>query len=543
MLVSESVNEKQAEGGGRSREEIIFDLLVLLICLASFCCSWVESMVNVDNMHWGWAYLTALDVKRGAIPHAEVLIAYGYLYTLIQSIALCLFGERLISLGIITGIFYALSLFLSYRIFMRFMQRKLAFMAVLLMFLVHPYIIYPASNYMMYTFELLALIFFIKYPEKKYYGFLAGLSLGLSVLCRYSSFVAVVPPFIILLCWQYLYERKTVKTKAVAEKIFLMSMGFFLPLLIFMIYLALNSALGNFIRQNEVFVKFIGQGNDIKTYLNFLACIFQIEESLASDFRGKMFTVVLFICLWVMTKSFMAKLKSGVTSTRLFDENVFMVCIVAVFNYLNAVHIYETYRLANGASLGFGACIFVLGNCFKHSGKVMKSILVIIFLVVLWVLSSTLLFEKTTSAYYPWKKEILFGKGLENKKIKIFKGKLLSKACNDFYQGVYDVLKPFENKIYVLNYTWDSVAAAINDLPRVQISPYDAVGVDDLSKQEKLIEGRKAVILSYKKLDFPGYTTIFVKQWPGEIPWLGGGYLFVAVPEELSAKKPNIGPK
>ena len=537
MLVSDSVHERKALGDDRGRRQIVFDLLALLICLASLGCSWVESMVNVDNMHWGWAYLTALDVKRGAIPHAEVLIAYGYLYTFIQSIALRLFGERLISIGIITGLFYASSLFLSYRIFIRFMSRPLALAAELLMFLVHPYMIYPASNYMMYTFELLALIFFIRYSEKKYYGFLAGLFLGLSVLCRYSSVVAVVPPFIVLLCRQYFHERKTLATKAVAEKIRLVSAGFVLPLLIFMIYLALNSALDDFVRQNEVIVKFIGRGNDIRTYLNFLACVFQVEESLASDFRGKLFTVVLFICLWGIAKSLMAEFKHGATETLLFDETVFAVCVVAVFNYLNAVHVYETYRLANGASLGFGACIFVLNGCFERSGKVVKSILVAILLVVLWGLSSTLLFQKTTSAYYPWNKEILFGKGIENNKIKIFKGKLLSKACNDFYQEVFDVLKPFENKFYVLNYTWDSVAAAINDLPRVQISPYDAVGVDDLSKQEKLIEEKRAVVLSYKKLDFPGYKIIFAKQWPDEIPWLGGGFLFVSVPQEPSGER------
>jgi len=540
MLVSESVNKKPAVFGGPSRDKIaLYDLLVLLICLASFCCSWVESMVNVDNMHWGWAYITALDVKRGALPHAEVLISYGYLYTLLQSIALNLFGERLISLGIIAGIFYSLSLLLAYRIFIRFLQRKLAFIAVLLMFLVHPYIIYPASNYMMFTFELLALIFFIKYSEKKYYGFLAGLFLSLSVLCRYSSFIAVVPPFIFLLGWQYFNERKTAKIQSIVEKIRLMSLGFVLPLLIFMIYLALNSALDDFVRQNEIFVKFIGRGNDIRTYLNFLACIFQIEDSLASDFRGKMFTVVLLVCLWVMAKPLIAKFKSRANNSVLFNETVFTVCVVAVFNYLNAVHVYETYRLANGASLGLGACIFVLSGCFEHSVKVVKYIMIIVFLAILWLLSSTLFFEKTTSAYYPWKKEILFGKGVENRNIKIFKGKLLSKACSDFYQEVFDILKPFEKNFYVLNYTWDSVAAAINDLPRVQISPYDAVGVDDLSKQERLIGERKAVILAYKKLDFPGYTTIFARQWPDEIPWLGGGYLFISVPEEWSAQKPS----
>jgi hypothetical protein len=56
-------------------------------------------------------------------------------------------------------------------------------------------------------------------------------------------------------------------------------------------------------------------------------------------------------------------------------------------------------------------------------------------------------------------------------------------------------------------------------------------GVDDISKQVKLINEHKAVILSFRKVDFPGYMMIFAKQWPEEIPWFGGGHLFIYAPQ------------
>src|SRR2546429_1695685 len=102
----------------RIRNGLIFDTLVFLICCLSFVFSWIESSINEDSHHWGFMYAQALDIKRGLIPHKDTLIAYGYLTTWIQSISLSLFGERLISIGIITGVFYSLSLFLSYRIFL-----------------------------------------------------------------------------------------------------------------------------------------------------------------------------------------------------------------------------------------------------------------------------------------------------------------------------------------------------------------------------------------------------------------------------------------
>ncbi|MDI6743113.1 MAG: hypothetical protein QMD11_10305, partial [Smithella sp.] len=85
---------------------------------------------------------------------------------------------------------------------------------------------------------------------------------------------------------------------------------------------------------------------------------------------------------------------------------------------------------------------------------------------------------------------------------------------------------------YILNYSDDCVAFILNDLPRVQTAPIHIPWLDDISKQTRLIEEKKVVILSYKKIEFPGYEVIFAKKWPEEIPWLGGGVLFISAPTQ-----------
>ncbi|HPR15688.1 MAG TPA: hypothetical protein PLW58_06795, partial [Smithella sp.] len=130
---------------------------------------------------------------------------------------------------------------------------------------------------------------------------------------------------------------------------------------------------------------------------------------------------------------------------------------------------------------------------------------------------------------------VLFGRGIQNSSVPILKGKILTKEYNSFYEEVFDVIKPYKKCCYIVNYTRDVVAFVMNDLPRVQISPVPIHGVDNISRQVKSIEEKKAVILSFKKLDIPGYLTIFAKPWPVEIPWMGGGYLFVFAPERLTA--------
>ncbi|PKN51100.1 MAG: hypothetical protein CVU55_13265 [Deltaproteobacteria bacterium HGW-Deltaproteobacteria-13] len=512
-------------GGGR-----VFDLLVIFICLASFGCSLIESIVNIDNLHWGWQYIAALDLKRGAIPHSEVLIFYGYIQVWIQSVALILFGEKLMSVGIITGMFYSLTLFLSFRVFLRFMQKHLAFISVLLIFLIHPYIIYPFPNYFAYTFQLLALIFFMRYSQNHYNGFAAGFFLCLSVLSRYSSVIAILPPFIILLCWDFFTAAG--ERKGVIKKIGIVSCGFFIPLALFVMYLVMNSALDDFLYQNKMLINIMGRVGSVETYLNFLASIFQVVPSSASDFRGRLFTLILIVCLFIIVREAVRRISGSVVQSAYARYEIMAVCLVTIFGYLNSVHVYETFRLVNGASLGVGLCVLVFYNIFIKAGRPLKYFMTFLMVLLFLFLSSSLFFKVTSSSYYPWRMDVLLHSGVTNHTIGIFKNKILTPEYNNFYQEAFDAIEPYKKSCYIINYTRDCVALIMNDLPRIQIAAVNFPWLDDPVKQAKLIDEHKAVILSYKPLDLPGYTKIFKKIWPDEIPWLGGGCLFIYAPTQ-----------
>lgn len=511
----------------------VFDLLVIFVCVAGFGCSWIESMVNYDSFHWGYLFGPALDLKRGAIPHSETFIGYGYVPVWISSVALNIFGERLMSIGMITGLFYSLTLLLSYLVFIRFLKKSLAFLSVLLIFLIHPYMIYPGGNYFAYTFLLAALIFFLRYPENPYNGFLAGFFLCVSVLSRYSSLIAVLPPFAILLCWEFFTAKGSVKP--VVKKIGLVSAGFFIPLVLFFTYLAVNSALDDFFYQNQMMAKLWGRLDDANTYLNFLAFIFQIDTSrYAYDFRGRIFSLILGVCLFVIIREIIRKVSAVSVKSGSAGYDVIAVCLVAVFGFLNSVHVYETFRLVNGVSVGVGVCTLVFYNSFIKAAGPLKCLMVFLSILMFLFLSSSLFFKTTTSAYFPWNKDVLSGRGVTNNTIGIFKGKLLTREYNDFYQGVYDAVAPFKKTCYIINYTNDGVAFLINDLPRVQMVPNYHPWFEDLDKQARLIDRHEAVILSYKRLDLPGYKEIFAKNWPEEIPWLSGGCLFIYAPRRYA---------
>ncbi|MEB3333792.1 MAG: hypothetical protein VKP70_02285, partial [Cyanobacteriota bacterium] len=59
-------------------------------------------------------YGNAADFSRGMVPYKEFFVQYGLLTTLIHSIGLKLFGNSIVSVGIITGLFDSANIFLSY---------------------------------------------------------------------------------------------------------------------------------------------------------------------------------------------------------------------------------------------------------------------------------------------------------------------------------------------------------------------------------------------------------------------------------------------
>ena len=517
----------------------VFDLLVILICLMSSGCSWIESMVNLDSFDWGFMYGPAMDLKNGAIPYSETFICYGYLTTWIQSISLAVFGERLMSLGIMTGVFYSLSLFLCYRIFLKFMPRSLAFIAVLLIFLIHPYMIYPASNYFVYTFQLLALIFFLKYSESRYNGFLAGFFLSLSLLARYTAVQAVLPPFILLLGWEYYTAQGT--RKHILEKMGIVSAGLILPLLLFVLYLATNAALNDLFYQMQKTTDLWSKLDNVNTYLNFLAYVSLLDTSAyAYGLRGRIFSFILLVCVFIIVREIIRRGSDHPAKSADTRHDIIAVCLVSVFGYLNSIHVYETFRLVNGSSLGIGVVVFAGYVLFRRSVKPVKYLIVLSGILVGLFLSSSLFFQTTSSSYFPWRKDVLFHDGVTNENIPLLKGKLLTRDYNDFYQDVYDTIAPFRNTCHIINYTTDGVAFLMNDLPRVQMVPNYMPWFEDVDKQVKLIAGHEAVILSPHAVDFPGYQEIWKKNWPDEIPWLGGNTLFIYAPQKYAGNKATL---
>lgn len=517
----------------------VFDFSLLLICCLSLGFSWIESILNHDSYH-AYMYVEALDIKRGLIPYKETFIYYGILTSSIHSLSLTLFGERLMSIFIATGIFYSFSLFLSYQIFLKFLPKYAAFFSTFLIFLLHPYIILTLPNYYPYTFLLLSILMFFS-KKNKINAFLSGLFLGLSLLFRYTTIQAILPPFLLFFVYKIIFQKNTEKTTI--SRILFFSLGFLFPILLFLIFLFFNSILDDFWIQNKIVAEAWTFGVTISNFVPKLLISLITFGKKTRDSRIIFFTIIFFwnfaALFYFLRKLF---LKKNVTQ----DEALVMVCsLVTLFGYLNALHLYDLYRLINGSSLGIGVIIYTVIQTSQRLGRKMKIIILLPFISLCFIWANSLIFSPspTSSIYFPWKLDILMSKGVKKTEFSIFRGKILSPKYYEFYKQVFQVISKFDHSYHIVNYSEDAVAMIINDLPKVQISSgfylpsTEQAYPEEAKKIQQIINAKKAVILSEEDLHIPGYKVVFSRSYlSAEAAWAKisepSWKLYISVPKE-----------
>jgi hypothetical protein len=518
----------------------MMDLTAILICCLSFSFSYIESTLNQDNHHWGIMFVQAIGIKQGLIPHKDIMLFYGVLTSLIQSVGIRVFGENFKSLGLTTGLFYSLSLWLSYRVFLKFLTKPFALLGTLIMFLLHGYIIYPWSNYYFYTFELLAILYFLGKQVQKNH-LISGGFIGLAILTRYTSMQAAVPQFLAYIFIVDFCGKQ--ETRLSFNKLRSFLVGLATPILIFITYLIFKGGFNDLVSNNRLTFMAATSNFREKNYLQYLTDLFQNIIAFSTipvkDSRSVFFTIIFFGCLAAFLYFVYQKLIRKVhLSTQM--NTVILVSLTAIFSYLNSLHLYEVFRLANGSSLGIGVILYGIERGLNKYSKSVKLLALIPILSLCFFWSDSVILQKTSSVWSPWTINLINGPGvIARKEISIFNGKVFSQSYLNFYNEIYNKLSSTEKSKPLINYTLDTVIPLL-DMSRVKLQNVPAYFKDiqegfpdEVEKIKTAIQQRKAIIVSseysdlpeYYRLNLPGFKIIFDSIGPD------GNRVYINVPE------------
>jgi len=178
-------------------------LIVLFACVIAM--SALNGALRTDSHHWGLMLSNALDLSEGRIPYQDFLIQYGYFTTLVQSLWGSLFGFGFLSFGILTAMVYCGLLYQAYAVIRHLSAPWVAALFLAVAFVLHPFPIYPWSDYYAGFFLACAIALLYTHDAGTPARLIsAGILLGLAVWSRYTYAVAIVPfLFAVLIAGRY----------------------------------------------------------------------------------------------------------------------------------------------------------------------------------------------------------------------------------------------------------------------------------------------------------------------------------------------------
>ena len=489
-------------------------------------------------------YANATQLKQGLIPFKDIFIQYGFVTTWIQAFAMHFLGDTVVAVGIITGVFYSINIYLSYCLWQKVLNRWLSAVSALLMFLVHGYIIYPWSNYISYTFLLLALLLIVNSQERKSNYILSGVFFALNVLARQTSLVPTLIPIELYFVYSYLIsknEHQLSKKKLVNIAIFNLSIATIF--IVFYLYLVRVDALKDWYLQSVTILNFYEEmfGNRFQLLKRLVGSLIQGLLGVTNFFKDPRLTIysLIFlnciICIKLALKSFRIKSSKNIN----ISQTLFLFSSISLFGYL--AHIYEIFRLQSASSLGIGLAIFSLDRVLKIFGKWRKLFLGVLTVFLIILLGKDVIAIRNASLYSTWnQKQLISGELREPQKIRFLQGKLYDFDTIIYYETLKDEIEKYSDQLdYLVNYTPNSYILFLSDKFRnIQKSPFYNAKLSSLifSEEENTIselfgQEKAILIVTYPEKIPTNYCSIHSRVMT--IPFFSVP-LYVAIPKSIA---------
>ena len=217
----------------------VFFLFILTVCIAGYF-----SFLGINPHHHGIMLKPAFDMNHGQMLFKDTFNQYGALTTILQALAMRVFGNYLIVINLLTAFFYGLVVVLLWLTWSLFLPAFFSTTACLVWLFLAPYflpdyIFLPWSSVYSLCFQLATLYTLLLFLKSKKIVWLpiAGVTAALTFWAREPVGVFMVGSIIL-----FLIVSKIKKYKAFP--IFPFFLTYFCIHGVFLIWLIINNALG-----------------------------------------------------------------------------------------------------------------------------------------------------------------------------------------------------------------------------------------------------------------------------------------------------------
>ena len=373
---------------------LISKYIPIFFFLISFVLSINFNRFNIDWHHPARMFVEANQLVLGLIPYKEIFITYGMLTTIIHALSIIFFGNKILSIHIITAIFYALTFPIFFLILRNFkIKNTIAILSTFLVILIHPSIVLPWANYIAYFFLLLGIYCLTQDKISKKNFFLLGFFWSLSCLSRQTFVIPVLLTiFIITLSIifvqnNFFFYKRNVVVKKFDKKnfnyknIFILIFSFFIPFFIFFLYLFLNKIfyywkLATFDVSQSYLPTFRNLNNHITfSYLYFTYDLFRpLMSNLILSIKNLDLRYFIFFLIFIINIFFLIFFFLKKTNLKIF----YLSCL-GLFLFSESIHLPEIFRMSTGPIIAFIPIIFFFKNILKFKYILFLFIFILMF--------------------------------------------------------------------------------------------------------------------------------------------------------------------
>ena len=432
------------------------DLIKVFLAILVFFYSVYIIQYHYDGHHIGLMYSNAIDLNNSKLPYKEIFIQYGILTTLIHSIILNIFDNKIFFISLATIIFYIFSILLISKTVKNLINKKYGFLCFFLLIANHPIPWLPWSNYLAFFFISLSLFFL---STKNRYNYLIGFFLSMAVLCREDFFISIISSFVLFSFFYFFFKKKKFDINTL-KIIF----GFVTPLLLFIYYI--NSL--------DVYLEWVNYRYIPKFYMDIynVGIIDLINEFITffvSDAFFRFVTTPQYFLISIILISNTCFILLSLFRKFYVNKNILYISLLCLCLSLLSLKI-ELFRLYTSVSIGLIPLLFYIHNVSNLDLK--KKLLLVLILpsiysIIFYPLGNNLFFARinfNTEPINHTMSQFKFQKWPTSRIKSLNEIKYLTMLCDTQY---------------LENLTFDSIFSTIGNFDRIRLIPFVKNNVKD----------------------------------------------------------------
>ena len=332
------------------KENYLIYIALFLIFFISIYLGFRHSIYNQDYHHSFFILSMYIDHQNNFEYFKDIFLQYGLGQTIFYKIIDSFIKINIVTILKVNVVIYAINLIILFQIFKKISNSKISITLITILFLIHPYSIYPWPDYLS-GFCLSIFIFFFLDQEKKIIPLLYAILLFLAIFFR-STYLINIALTIIIYTVTCLYFKSNNNLKKIFLILVSLLTAYFLSLIYYKnLYLWFAESIGfisnyaGYTKHTEIYnlvVQYVGREGFI--FLKIMYYLFRSTLELFDprNIKNYIFVISIFFNIFFIIQIFSKKF-----DVNNFEKKIFFISILGLTGFVQSTMLMEIFRNIN----------------------------------------------------------------------------------------------------------------------------------------------------------------------------------------------------